>query len=91
MFLKFFTLLEGILETLHHLLLGITQAIRVFRIYSREIHIQKFIFFSVERDHTALIVNAVKKRTPLQTELRMLLAHLSLDLELNDCDRLVHL
>ena len=92
MFLKFFAVAESCFHTFYHISLSCGQLIRMFPVNRRKFCIQHRIFLSVRKRHSSLHrIDPVKQTTVFHMEFPVSSDKLSLQLELNDRNRFVHL
>ena len=82
---------EGMDKLLYQLLLFRSKPVWIARVYGREMRVEQVIFHPLHHDGALLIVDFVKQLPLLHPPLRIFVIHLSLELELYDGNRLVHL
>ena len=90
MLLELLAMNKGMPQALYYLLLLCRQTIRILRIDSRKIRIQHFIFLISDTDSSFFKVDLIQQQPVIHVIFRMCQDQLSLQLELNDGDRLVH-
>ncbi len=91
MLLQLLAFNKSLTQTLHDLLFFRRQFIRTLLSHGREIDILHVIFLPVDHDRLFLIIDMIQKQPAVHAKFRPAHDQLSLQLELKDGDRLVHL
>ena len=82
---------KGVAQTFHHLLLLRSETVRILRIHRGEIHILHGIFRSADSNRFLFIIYFIQKQPVGHIEFRPFFNQLSLQLELDDGNGLMHL
>ena len=91
MFLQLVAVQERGLQRTNKLIFARSQLIRIPGIVRRKVGVLQGIILAVDLDGSLLVVDFLQQSPPLHLVFGMALDHLSLDLELDHRNRLVHL
>ena len=88
---QLFTIHERIVQLIYQFFFFIRQAIRIFRIYCREVRITHLVLLTFINKNTALKIDLLQQLPVLHAKFRTAVDYIRFQFKLNNRNRLVHL